>query len=152
MKPMALFRGEVDTRIEIEAPMARVWDLVATVENYGKWNPFVVMGRGTPVLNGFITVRARPSERVAKTFTPRITRLVPGRELRWLGHFLFPGLVDGEHIHELVPLSENRTLYVHRDEFAGLLVPLVWPRLERVTRKGFIAMNEALKREAEKRG
>ncbi|MFH1885922.1 MAG: SRPBCC domain-containing protein [Pseudomonadota bacterium] len=149
---MALFKGEVDTRLEIAAPVSRVWELVSQVENYGRWNPFVVMGRGTPVLGGFITVRAQPSKKVAKTFTPKITRLEPERELRWLGHFLFPGLVDGEHIHELVPLSENRTLYVHRDEFVGLLLPLVWPRLERVTRMGFIAMNEALKQEAEKGG
>ena len=35
------------------------------------------------------------------TFRPEVLRCEPGRELRWLGHFLVPGLFDGEHAHLL---------------------------------------------------
>ena len=84
------------------------------------------------------------------TFKPRVTRVVPEREFRWLGRFLFPGLFDGEHIFEIKPLSENRSSLVQREEFRGLLVPLLWGSLDTRTRQGFNEMNVALKLKAEK--
>jgi hypothetical protein len=38
---------------------------------------------------------------------------------------------------------------VHREEFRGILVPLLWGSLEVKTKKGFEAMNLALKQRAE---
>jgi hypothetical protein len=139
----------VHTQIDIEAPVQIVWDLITDLDNYAAWNPFVVMGKG-PIQEGEkITVRAEPKGAPGKTFRPVITKLAPGRELRWLGHFLLPGLVDGEHIHILEPLGETRTRYIHDDEFSGWLLPAVWTRLELVTRIGFEKMNAALKKRAE---
>ena len=139
----------VHTQIDIDAPVRKVWELITDLEHYAEWNPFVVMGRGPIRLGEKITVRARPDGTPGKTFHPVITRLVPEKELRWLGHFLVPGLVNGEHIHILEPLGENRTRYIHDDEFSGLLVPVVWEKLEAVTRRGFEKMNKALKDRAE---
>ena len=84
------------------------------------------------------------------TFTPRVTRVVPEREFRWLGRLLMPGLFDGEHIFEIKPLGENRSSLVQREEFRGLLVPLMWSSLDTRTRQGFNDMNAALKAKAEK--
>jgi hypothetical protein len=140
---------KVHTQIDIDAPIRKVWDLISDLNNYADWNPFVVMGKG-PVREGErVTVRAQPEGARATTFHPVITALVPERELRWLGHLILPGLVDGEHIHILEPLGENRTRYIHDDEFSGLLVPVVWPWLETATYKGFEKMNVALKKRAE---
>jgi hypothetical protein len=61
-------------------------------------------------------------------------------EFRWF--------VDGEHIFELHP-SEGGTRFVQREIFSGLLVPLLWGTLEDPTRRGFDAMNRALKERAE---
>jgi len=140
---------KVHTRIDIDAPAHKVWELITDLDNYAEWNPFVVMGKGPIRLGEKITVRAQPDGVPGKTFHPVITRFVPEKELRWLGHYLVPGLVSGEHIHILESLGENRTRYIHDDEFSGLLVPVVWTRLEVVTRKGFEKMNMALKEKAE---
>lgn len=143
---------KVHTQIDINAPVRKVWKLITDLEGYVDWNPFVVMGQG-PIRQGEkITVRAEPDGAPGKTFRPVITRLVPEKELRWLGHFILPGLVDGEHIHILEPLDENRTRYIHDDEFSGWLLPMVWPKLEHVTRIGFEKMNMALKNHLEKSG
>jgi len=61
-------------------------------------------------------------------------------EFRWF--------VDGEHIFELHP-SEGGTRFVQREIFSRLLVPLLWGTLEDPTRRGFDAMNRALKERAE---
>jgi hypothetical protein len=39
--------------------------------------------------------------------------------------------------------------FVHREEFTGVLVPLLWRSLDRGTRRGFEEMNRRLKELAE---
>jgi hypothetical protein len=67
-----------------------------------------------------------------------------------LGHLLIPGLFDGEHIFVLEPIEHNRVKFVHREEFRGVLVGLILRMVGESTRRGFEAMNQALKIEAEK--
>jgi hypothetical protein len=45
--------------------------------------------------------------------------------------------------------SEGSVRFVQREEFSGLLVPLLWPLLEKNTRLGFEDMNKGLKTRAE---
>lgn len=140
---------KVHTQIDINAPAQKVWEIITDLDHYADWNPFVIMGKGPIQLGEKITVRAQPDGTPGKTFHPVISRFVPEKEFRWLGYFLVPGLVNGEHIHILESAGENRTRYIHDDEFSGLLVPLVWSRLDAITRKGFEKMNTALKKQAE---
>lgn len=60
-------------------------------------------------------------------------------------HVLLPGLFDGEHIFELKSLSEDTTLFIHRENFYGLLAPFLKKTLVRSTKAGFEAMNKKLK-------
>jgi len=73
----------------------------------------------------------------------------PEQELTWLGHFLIPGLFDGEHRFRLEPLGDNRTRFTQSEQFEGLLVPLLAKDLDTKVRQGFEAMNQALKTRAE---
>jgi hypothetical protein len=43
------------------------------------------------------------------TFRPTILALQPGRELRWRGRLLLPGIFDGEHQFLIEPIGENHT-------------------------------------------
>ncbi len=83
------------------------------------------------------------------TVRPRILTAKPGRELRWCGHLLIPGLFDGEHIFTIEPLAAGGVQFIQREIFTGLLVPLFVHRLETETRRGFEDKNHALKRRAE---
>jgi hypothetical protein len=83
-------------------------------------------------------------------FRPLVLRVERGRELRWKGKLLLPGLFDGEHYFMLEPGAGGVELR-HGERFTGLLVPLLRKSLDGATRAGFVAMNEALKREAERR-
>jgi hypothetical protein len=83
------------------------------------------------------------------TFRPIILALQPEAELRWLGRLMLPGIFDGEHQFQLEPIGEARTRLIHRETFSGLLVPLLWRKLDTQTRQGFEAMNRALKQRAE---
>ncbi|MFN2374120.1 MAG: SRPBCC domain-containing protein, partial [Cyclonatronaceae bacterium] len=76
------------------------------------------------------------------TFKPICLKMEENRELRWLGHLLFNGLFDGEHIFELDPMPDGGTKQVQRERFSGILVPLLWKQLNIKARRGFELMNE----------
>ena len=89
-----------------------------------------------------------PGKRPLK-FKPVVQMVAPRKALRWLGHLFFAGLFDGEHIFELEAAGQNATRFVQREKFSGILVPIFRKSLETDIKKGFIKMNEALKKEVE---
>ena len=84
-------------------------------------------------------------------FHPIVLTAEPNRELRWKGKLLLPGLFDGEHYFTLEPKSEGELTFRQGEVFTGLLVPLFRRSLDGSTKQGFVAMNEALKLEAERK-
>jgi hypothetical protein len=59
-------------------------------------------------------------------------------------------LFDGEHSLIIKKIDENKVLFIQKEKFSGLLVPLV-PGVLKNTESGFNLMNLALKSEAEKK-
>ena len=141
---------QVRTEVEIRASPARVWDVLTDFAAYPDWNPFI------PRIDGPITVGARLDARLqppggrGMRFRPTVLAAAPRRELRWLGHLGIPGLFDGEHAFRIEPLGPDRVRFVQEERFAGLLTPLLLRFVERGTRRGFEAMNRALKTRAER--
>jgi hypothetical protein len=134
---------ELTHAIEIDAPPDDVWRVLADTERYGEWNPFVASLRGELREGAKLEVRIAPPGGKAMTFRPTVVAAMPGRELRWLGRLLVPGLFDGEHRFVLEPLAGRRTRFVQGERFSGVLVRLLGGTLER-TRLGFEQMNLAL--------
>ena len=96
-----------------------------------------------------LVVTLSPPGGKAMTFAPTVTRVRHSAELRWLGKVITSGVFDGEHVFEISEIQPDKTLFIQREEFRGLLVPVLWKKLETETKAGFIEMNEALKKYAE---
>jgi hypothetical protein len=139
----------LDTRIEIDAPAERVWSLLMDFPAYPRWNPFVRSIEGAPSAGESLKVFLQPPGSGGMRFRPKVLACEPKRELRWKGALWLPGLFDGEHHFRLQPLMPGRVLFEQGETFSGLLVPLFRRSLDGATRRGFVLMNEALKREAE---
>lgn len=82
-------------------------------------------------------------------FHPTVLVSDPERELRWKGKLLIPGLFEGEHFFKIEKKSDTRVVFDHGEVFSGLLMPFIRRSLDTETKRGFIAMNEALKKLAE---
>ncbi len=140
---------ELRSQIEIEATAERVWQVLTDFAAYPDWNPFIRRVSGRPEVDEQLVVRMRPSGTKGMTFRPTVMKAEPNRQLRWLGHLLVPGLFDGEHIFEIEELGRDRVLFIQREFFRGLLVPLFARSLDRDTQRGFEEMNRALRERAE---
>ena len=141
----------IETQIEINAPAERVWSLLMDFPSYPRWNPFIRSIEGNPMVGQSLNVLIQPPGSKAMRFRPTVLKVEPNREFRWKGKLLVPGLFDGEHYFKLEPKPGGGLVFRQGEMFSGLLVPLLKRSLDGATRQGFIAMNEALRREAEKK-
>ena len=137
------------TEIDIDAPAARVWDVLTDFPAFPRWNPFIRRIDGIASERMRLSVSIKPPGGRAMTFHPTVLRVEDERHLSWRGRTVIPGLFDGEHIFELEPLGPERTHFVHAENFRGILVPLLAGTLRTTTREGFERMNAALKARAE---
>jgi hypothetical protein len=140
----------IETVIEIDAPGERVWSVLTDFAAMPDWNPFLREISGPLVEGGRLSLLVVPPGRRGMRFRPTILALRPGRELRWRGRLLLPGLFDGEHYFRLDPLAEDRTRLVHGEIFSGILVGPLAGTLA-ASEAGIAAMNDALKARAEGR-
>ena len=140
---------EIQAEIAIASTPERVWSIRADFSAYSSWNPFIRSIEGVVEKGKRLTVSIQPVGGKAMTFRPTVLVATPNVELRWLGHFLFRGVFDGEHYFQFAPSTPGRVRFIQGEKFSGLLVSLAKATLERGTRAGFVAMNQALKTRAE---
>jgi hypothetical protein len=141
---------ELRTEIAIAAPPARVWQVLTDFSAYHEWNPFITSITGKPAVGAELAVTISPPGGDEMKFRPSVLVCEEPRELRWLGKLWIRGLFDGEHFFQCREAEEGHTRFVHGENFKGLLVKVIGQRLTNVAR-GFVYMNEALKRRVESR-
>jgi hypothetical protein len=118
------------------------------LDKYTEWNPFIRNAVGLTKVGERLRVRLSPPNGREMEFKPTVKSFIESKEFSWLGHFLFPGVFDGEHVFKLKPINDG-CLLIQKESFSGLLVPFFWRSLNTNTRKGFEEMNKALKKRAE---
>ncbi len=142
---------ELRTEIEIAASPETVWAILTDFAAFPQWNPFIREASGEQKVGGKLRIRVVPSGGKGIVFKPTVLAFETNRELRWRGRLGIPGLFDGEHGFTLEPVEGGRTRLTQGEVFTGVLVPLLARSLDDGTKKGFEAMNLALKERAEKR-
>ncbi|WP_204745313.1 SRPBCC domain-containing protein [Glycomyces paridis] len=133
----------IETTAHLDARANEVWAVLTDFPAYGEWNPFLTAIAGLLAEDERLDVTlTRPGGKVDR-FRPRVLRVSPARQIRWLGRLGPGGLFDGEHYFVLEPQPDGTTVLTHGERFTGVLVPLMKSALAD-TEQGFTAMNEAL--------
>ena len=132
------------TQIDIDAPPERVWEVLVDFAAYPDWNPFVLRLEGVLEVGARLSITLQQPGGKPMDFAPRVIRVEPGRGFAWLGKLVLPAVFDGRHQFD-IQARGTRSKFLHTEDFRGLLVPFMKGMLERQTRAGFEAMNQALK-------
>lgn len=140
---------KLETQIAIDASVERVWTLLTDFPSHSRWNPFIKSIEGIPAVGQTLKIFVQPPGSDGFRFRPTILTVKPRYELRWKGKLIMPGLFDGEHYFQLEQNRDGGLLFRQGEIFSGILVPLFRRSLDDATQKGFVAMNEAIKHEAE---
>ncbi len=140
----------IKTEIIIDADISKVWNVLMDFENYSKWNPFIKSINGEQKQGNKLTVFIRPPDGNEMIFKPKILILEHNSEFRWKGKLLINGIFDGEHFFKMEYLGKHQTKFIHGEKFSGILVSFMGKMLEK-TKDGFQLMNEAIKKECERK-
>lgn len=142
---------EIKTEILINATPEKVWSILTDFAKYPEWNPFIKSVEGKVMVGEKLTVTIMQSAEKGTTFSPKGLKVVPAKELIWLGQLLLPNIFDGKHKFELIDNSNGTTIFRQSEQFNGILVPFFRKQLENNTATGFEGMNSKLKEEAERK-
>jgi len=144
---MTTFRSE----IIINAPAAKVWELLTNFSSYAAWNPFLVTIKGDAVVGAPLTITAKLSRLPSLTFDATIRMCESPTKLGWDAIFL-KGVFEAFHhfaIDDEGKAGECQCRFIHTEEFSGIFSNVVLFVLESKFKQGYGAMNEALKKVAE---
>lgn len=134
--------------IVIDAEPEAVWAVLSDLPSWSEWSPNFRKASGNLVV-GERLHNVLDSGGGELTFQPVLLAVDPGRELRWKGEFILPGVVDGEHYFLLDPLPGGRTRFVQGEDFVGALVLYAGSAID--VGDGMAAFNAALADEVRRR-
>lgn len=141
---------KVTTEIIIKAKPEKIWQILMDFSKYPSWNPFIQKLVGKAELGAVLKARICPPNGGKMTFSPKIVALQENEIFIWKGKLFLPGIFDGEH-RFILEKKKNEVRFVQEEFFTGFLVKLLPKSIYEKTKNGFELMNEALKKEAEKK-
>lgn len=138
----------VEDRIGIQAPAEVIWEIVSDLERWAEWNPTYPRASGTlrigETLSATLVLPGQPPQELR----PTVLDWVPNMQLHWQLKLLGGAIRTIRYI-EIEALTETNSIVDNGEIFGGLLGPSLGRRMGRTLRRGFNAMNVALKARAE---
>ena len=138
----------IEDRIGIQAPAEVVWEFIADLDRWHEWNPTYPQASGVIRIGELITVTLALEGQPPQELTPRILDWVPNEQLHWQLKMM-GGLIRTLRYVEIEALGEASSVVNNGEIFGGLMGPSLGKRMGRTVRRGFQAMNAALKARAE---
>jgi len=141
--------AHVNTAIEIDASLTEVWKVLGDPARFPEWNPLIKEFSGDIRRRGRIHVKLDIPGAGIRTYDAMLLGLQVDHEYIWEYDLPVPRLFAGKHKLIIDPVPGGRVRLRHEEEFRGLLIgPLTASYLEQ-KRRGFEAMNRALKKRVE---
>ena len=134
------------TSITIRARPEAIWAVLTDAAGYPQWNSTVARIDGRIAAGEKVTVHAKATS--GRAFPLKVTEFVPARKMVWTGGMPF-GLFTGTRSYTLTPTSADGVEFAMREEFSGLLAPLIARSIPDL-QPAFDAFAADLKRHAER--
>ena len=138
----------IRAEIEIDAPVERVWAILADLPRYGEWNPFTPRVDGSLSVGKTVMLHVMLGRKPPMRTPEVVSEVEPGRRFSW-GRGGSSRILRASRSQVVEPVGAGRTRYVTADVFAGVLSPLVIAIYGKAVERGFRSVAEALKVRAE---
>jgi hypothetical protein len=139
---------ELRTEIEIKATPDKVWQILTSLDKYPEWNPFIHHAIGKAKVGEKVDIKVGSGSK-EMTLHCTVVKVEPNKELRWKYHVALPILFSGEHSFIIEQVGGSMIRFIDRERFNGLLVSSQARDIDTNSKKGFEAMDKALKARAE---
>lgn len=131
----------------IKATPETIWAIITDAPHYPDWDPGVIRIDGDIAAGEKITAHAKISPN--RAFPVKVVEFVPNQKMVWSSGMPL-GLFKGERTFNLNPKGDGTIDFVLREEFTGLLAPMITKSIPDLTEtfENFVA---GLKAHAEAR-
>ncbi|MGH8461314.1 MAG: SRPBCC family protein [Stenotrophobium sp.] len=138
----------IEKMLEIDAPAARVWEVITDVKRYPEWNPFMrecstTFKPGDPI-DMKVQLMAKPQPQ-----REWVLEYVEGKRFAYNMKPVPGGTLASFRSHEVESLPDGRTRYRSYFYLKGWLMPVVRGLLGARLEKGFEGMTQGIKQRAE---
>lgn len=138
----------ISATVDIAATRQEVWAVLADLDSYCDWNPFIQSASGQLLVGGILTMKFVSAQGRAMIIRPKVLKVQPGALLSWKGGVIMSGIFDGTH-RFVLESSEGNTRVTQSEQFQGVLVPFMRGTID-ATVDNFRALNQALKERVER--
>lgn len=143
---LSLTSFEINKKVEINAPIEKVWATIIDFDSYSEWNTQLEYLGGEVKPNGKLHLKLSADGADPYEFKPTISHWEENKKFAWIGRTGFPRVFDGEHFFELEKVGDDTTIVTNREEYRGVM-SLIMKNLPmmKTAPEGFQKMNLALK-------
>ncbi len=138
----------VEDRIGIQAPAEVIWGIIHDLPRWSEWNPTYPQAAGEIRIGETLAVTLALPGQAHQALKPVVVDWIPNEQLHWR-LTMMGGLIRTLRYVEIEALGEANSIVSNGEFFGGLMGPSLGKRVGRDVRRGFRAMNEALKARAE---
>ncbi len=130
----------------INAAPENIWRILTDAPNYPRWDPGIDHIEGMIAAGNQITAYTKYTG--SRAFPVKVSEFVPAQKMVWSSGMPL-GLFKGVRTFTLTPKGTGRTEFSLREEFSGLLLPMIGRSLPDLN-KTFAEFAAGLKAYAEK--
>jgi S-(hydroxymethyl)glutathione synthase len=138
----------LETEITMEAAPQTVWSILDDIARYPEWNSLVRELHGLTIMGETVTGRMVLQNTPEIQLAPVLTRIVGGRELRWITTVPGEKGFTAEHYFILTPTANGGTHLVHNEIFDGPGSDDLWGLFDTVGRTAYNRLNVDLQSRA----
>jgi len=106
--------------VNIRATAERIWGLLTNANDFPRWNSTVTRVEGEIREGEKLRLHVPGTDR---TFTPKVSGVVPNRSMTWTGGFA--PMFLGVRTFELKPRKDDSTDFTMEERFSGIMLPLI---------------------------
>ncbi len=111
---------------DIQASPDKIWSILTDASGMTSWDSGIARFDG--VIADGEKIKAFPEMNPSRGFPARVGDVVEGRSMTWTGGMPL-GLLKGVRTFTLTPAAEGTTRFHMREEFTGLMLGMIWPRM-----------------------
>jgi len=141
---------KLEHRLGIQAPAEAIWDVIADISGWPRWNPLYPEADGVLRMGSRLTLKLALDGQAPRVINPTIIDWVPNEQILWR-LTMAGGLVKSTRYMEIEKLGETACIFSNGELFEGVLGPTIARRMRPAIRAGFAAMGEAVKEQVLRR-
>lgn len=138
---------KIEHKVHLDTAAENLWDVIYTMENYPKWNPFIEQCESSLCVGEPIKMKVRLLPFLLLPQKETIKTHIPNEELSY-GISLPLSMLSSHREHKVMKVDEENSIYLSSFVLSGWFAPIVDVLLGGRLNQGFAGMTSALTQQA----